>query len=118
MNWQRGLTRAYLVLWFLWAVTLVGVGIFGYLRYDQPTKRALVQVPGSETTYPHEDSDSTVSSYYDWREVPTGPARLHFEGLESNTVMSVLALAFVLPATLLVAVRWIVAGFRRREGTE
>ena len=70
MNWRRGLMRTYLVLWFLWAATLTWTCIFGSLRYDPPTKRTVVQVPGDETSYPHSAADPDSTIYYDWREVP------------------------------------------------
>src|SRR2546430_7903939 len=109
MNWRRGMMRTYLVLWFLWAATLTYAGILSHLSYEPPTKRKLVQV--SKPSYPVAPADTNVI-FWDWREVPTGPARLHFEDLGFGDAKATLGLAFALPAILLIALCWIVAGFR------
>lgn len=119
--------RTYLVLWFLWAATLTYAGILGYLRYGPPTRFEVVRVPNTEHLFDPLGADgngvllkalteaekaSAPDSISESREIPTGPARLHFEGLGFGQAMAALGLAFALPAILLVALRWISAGFR------
>jgi hypothetical protein len=103
MNWKRGITRVYLVLWFIWAVTLTWAGILSNLKYGPPIREAPINLVSP---------DSTVDQYAPTTQVPTGPARLHFEDLGLDQAMTTLAFAFVVPAFLLMAFRWIITGFR------
>jgi len=128
MNWERGITRIYLVVWLVWAVTLTGAGILVNLKYGPPIRYETVRVPNTEHRYQagdfylkavtEEEKASAPDSIPETREIPTGPARLHFEDLGFGQAMTTLAFAFVVPALLLMAFRWIVAGFRGRGTSE
>jgi len=121
MNWRRGLTRMYLVVWFLWASLWLYGGVLSRLHHGRSTESYVRRVSIHEYnleeandpfhlvpwTKVGDDSMESESS----REV--GEPRLHFDPpVTFAGVLGTLAMAFLVPAAILGTLRWIVAGFR------
>ena len=124
MNWKVGLTRVYYVLWVLWALAWIYWSALNLVHYGRPypavpsasAATGFIQASGPERgqVTPRSLAKGIVTGSVVVQ--PSGEPRWYFMPRPSTgQLLMVSMIGAVFPGALLLAGRWIVAGFVRRE---
>jgi hypothetical protein len=128
MNWKLGLTRVYYVLWVLWALAWIYWSGLNLVHYGQSYRSVsnFDAVSGASLSPGETASTSLARARSGIRPAAkalvsgsivfqrTGEPRWYFNPRPSTGQLMMLSMiGAALPGALLLAGRWIVAGFRR-----